>query len=260
MDGLLGNPATWVHATARLTAWMLVLTRITGLLAAMPGLGNERLPLPVRAALAALLALVVAPTLPPMKAAPAGLWDLVAAMAVELAVGLLIGTLVAFVFSAVTFGASLVDIQTGFSFVQFVNPVDPQPAAIAGTLLAQVVLLLLFASGLHHQVILALADSYRIVPLGGAFTTSGFGLVSLSGALLAKGLQMAAPVLFALFLVDVLEGFGARFMPQLQLLQLSFPLKIAIGVAVLGYVMLELPRWIQPLFGAVPAWAFRLLR
>ncbi len=259
MDGLLGNPATWATATAKLTAWMLVLTRVTGMLAAMPGLGNDRLPLPVRASLAALLALVIAPTLPPMKAVPAGLWDFTAVMAVELAVGLLIGTLVAFVFSAVSFGANLVDIQTGFSFVQFVNPVDPQPAAIAGTLLAQVVLLLLFASGLHHQVILAVADSYRLVPLGGAFRTNGLGLVALSGALLAKGLQMAAPVLFALFLVDVLEGFGARFMPQLQLLQLSFPVKIAIGVAILGYVMLELPRWIQPLFNAVPVWTFRFL-
>lgn len=259
MDGLLGNPATWTTATAKLIAWMLVLTRITGLLAALPGLGNDRLPLPVRAALAALLALVIAPTLPPMKALPTGLWDFTAVMAVELAVGLLIGTLVAFVFSAVSFGANLVDIQTGFSFVQFVNPVDPQPAAIAGTLLAQVVLLLLFASGLHHQVILALADSYRLVPLGGVLKTNGLGLAALSGALLAKGLQMAAPVLFALFLVDVLEGFGARFMPQLQLLQLSFPLKIAIGVIILGYVLMELPRWIQPLFNAVPVWTFRFL-
>lgn len=259
MDGLLGNPATWSYTTARLTAWMLVLTRITGLLAAMPGLGNDRLPLPVRASLAALLALVIAPTLPPMKAMPQGLWDFTALMAVELAVGLLIGTLVAFVFSAVSFGASLVDIQTGFSFVQFVNPVDPQPAAIAGTLLAQVVLLLLFTSGLHHQVILALADSYRLVPLGGAPRTDGLALVALSGALLAKGLQMAAPVLFALFLVDVLEGFGARFMPQLQLLQLSFPLKIAIGVAILGYVLMELPAWLRPLFHAIPAWTFRFL-
>ena len=260
MDGLLGNPATWTYATAKLTAWMLVLTRITGLLAAIPGLGNERLPLPVRAGLAALLAIVIAPTLPPMKVLPTGIWDFSAVLAVELAVGLVMGTLVALVFSAVSFGANLIDIQTGFSFVQFFNPVEPQPAAVAGTLLAQVTLLLLFATGLHHQMILALADSYRLVPLGGAFQVNGMGLVALAGALLTKGVQMAAPVLFALFLVDVLEGFGARFMPQLQLLQLTFPIKISIGLAVLAYVIMELPRWLKPLFNAVPGWAFWMLK
>lgn len=260
MDGLLGNPATWSYATAKLIAWVLVLTRITGLLAALPGLGNDRLPMLVRAAFAALLALVIAPGLPPMKGLPTGMWDFTAVLAVELAVGLLMGTLVALVFSAVSFGASLIDIQTGFSFVQFFDPVNPQPAAIAGTLLAQVALLLLFVSGLHHQMILALADSYRLVPLGGALKPHGMELVALSGGLLAKGLQMAAPVLLALFLVDVLEGFGARFMPQLQLLQLSFPLKISIGIAVLGYLLMELPRWLRPLFNAVPGWAFWFLR
>ncbi len=260
MDGVLGSPATWTFATAKLAAWMLVLARVTGLLAAIPGLGNERLPVQVRAAFAALLAFAIASSLPPMKAIPAGIWDFTALLAVEMAVGLLMGTLVAFVFSAVAFGANLIDIQTGFSFVQFLNPVNPQPAAIAGTLLAQVVLLLLFATGLHHQMILAVADSYRIVPLGGTMNARGLELVTLSGALLAKGLQLAAPVLFALFLVDVLEGFAARFMPQLQLLQLSFPLKIAIGIGVLGYVLMELPRWLRPLFESLPGWAFRLLR
>lgn len=259
MEGVLGSPATWNLATAKLAAWMLVLTRITGLLAAIPGLGNERLPLQVRAAFAALLAASIASALPPMKQLPVGIWDFSTMIAVELAVGLLMGTLVAFVFSAVSFGASLIDIQTGFSFVHFLDPVNPQPAAITGALLAQVVLLLLFATGLHHQMILALADSYRIVPLGGSMSVRGLELVALSGALLGKGLQLAAPVLFALFLVDVLEGFAARFMPQLQLLQLSFPLKIALGVMVLGVVLLELPRWLRPLFQAVPGWAFRIL-
>ena len=260
MEGLLGNPATWTYATAKLTVWMLVLTRITGLLAAIPGLGNEQLPLQVRAGLAALLAVVLAPVVPPMKGLPTGLWDFTSVMAVELVVGLLMGTLVALVFSAVSFGANLVDIQTGFSFVQFFNPVEPQPAAIAGTLMAQVALLLLFASGLHHQVLLALADSYRLVPLGGVLKPHAIELVALAGGLLAKGFQMAAPVLFSLFLVDVLEGFGARLMPQLQLLQLTFPLKISIGLAVLGFVIMELPAWLRPLFNAVPGWAVWFLK
>lgn len=259
MDGILGNPATWTYASTKLVAWMLVLTRVTGVLAAIPGLGNERLPLPVRAAFAALLSLAIAPTLPPLRNLPMDGWSLVALMGIELAAGLLMGTLVAFVLGAVGFGANLIDIQTGFSFVQFLSPVDAHPSAIAGSLLGQVVLLLLFATGLHHQVFLALADSYRVLPVGGTLPLHADGLAALTGGLLAKGLQMAAPVLVALFMVDVLEGFGARFMPQLQLLQLSFPLKIAIGILLLSYLMTELPRWLRPLLEALPGWLYRFL-
>lgn len=259
MQTILDNPQTWALTGGKVTVWLLVMTRVTGLLAGLPGLGNERLPLQVRAALAVMIAVVMAPALPPMRIPPASVVDLASALAVELAVGLLMGTLVAFVLSAVAFGANLVDIQTGFSFVQFLNPANPQPASVAGTLMGQVALVLVFAMGLHHQMIMALADSYRLVPLGGALSFRVFELLTVTGGLLAKGLQLAFPVLLALFLIDVLEAFSARFMPQLQLLQLSFPLKIAVGMAVLGFVLRELPAWIEPLFSAVPSWALRLL-
>ena len=259
VQSVLENPQTWALTGTRVTMWLLVVTRISGLLAALPGLGNERLPLQVRAAFAILLAVVMSSALPPMKAQPTGLFDLVAALATELAVGLLMGILVAFVLSAVGFGANLVDIQTGFSFVQFLNPANPQPASVAGTLLGQVALVLVFTTGLHHQMLLALADSYRLVPLGGSVPLRVQDLVVLTGGLLGKGLQLAFPVLLALFFVDVLEAFSARFMPQLQLLQLSFPLKIAVGMAVLGFVIMQFPEWIRPIFAALPAWALRLL-
>ena len=259
MQSVLDNPQTWALTGTKAMVWVMVMTRISGLLAGLPGLGNERLPVQIRAAVAVLLAVVMTPALPPMKVLPTGVFDLSAALAVEFAVGLIMGTLVSFVLTAVAFGANMVDIQTGFSFVQFLNPANPQPASVAGTLLGQTALVLVFAMGLHHQMILALADSYRLVPLGGPLSFRLFDLLSLTGTLLAKGLQMAFPVLLALFLIDVIEGFSARFMPQLQLLQLSFPLKIAVGMVVLGFILREIPTWIRPLFDAVPNWALKLL-
>ncbi|MBI4911546.1 MAG: flagellar biosynthetic protein FliR [Acidobacteria bacterium] len=259
MQGVLENPQTWASTSAQATVWMLVLTRITGLLAAIPGLGNETFPLPTRAALAALLSFVLVPVIPRPGALPVSLPDLLGAMTLELAVGLLMGILVALVLAAVGFGASLIDVQTGFSFVQFLNPANPQPASVAGTMMGQLALVLIFVTGLHHQMILALAESYRLVPLGGPAHLRTLELVALTSGLLARGVQLAFPVLLALFLVDVLEGFSARFMPQLQLLQLSFPLKIAVGLVLVGIVLRELPGWIEPLYRQVPAWAARLL-
>jgi len=85
------------------------------------------------------------------------------------------------------------------------------------------------------------------------------GLVGLIGELLAKGFQLAFPVLAVLFLLDLVMGISGKFMPQLQLLQLSFPLKIALGLVIIGFVMREFATWLAPLFDWAPRITMKLL-
>jgi flagellar biosynthetic protein FliR len=77
--------------------------------------------------------------------------------------------------------------------------------------------------------------------------------------IMVRGFQLAFPVLFTLFLIDVMEGISGKFMPQLQLIQLSFPIKIAVGLAVLGVVLREFSAWLVPLLEEVPRTALRML-
>jgi flagellar biosynthetic protein FliR len=108
-------------------------------------------------------------------------------------------------------------------------------------------------------MILALVDSYRVVPMGHGIPFQTMGLVSLIGQLLAKGFQLAFPVLAVLFLLDLILGISGKFMPQLQLLQLSFPLKIALGMMVLGLVLRELGPWLTPMLASAPRLTLKLL-
>jgi flagellar biosynthetic protein FliR len=255
----LSNPAIWAFTGAKAMLWVLVLTRITGLLAAFPMLGSEQLPLQVRAALGALLATVILPVVPAPAIGSLGIPGLVAMMLSELAVGLLLGTVVAWILEAVAFAGTLMDTQMGFSFVQFLDPASSQTTSVSGSLMMQSAALLVFVTGLHHQMILALVDSYRVAPLGQGVPLQMLGLVSLLGQLLAKGFQLAFPVLAVLFLMDLILGISGKFMPQLQLLQLSFPLKIAIGMVVMGLVLRELGPWLVPLLETAPRLALKLL-
>lgn len=259
MTPTLSNPAIWAFTGAKAMLWVLVLTRITGLLAAFPMLGSEQLPLQVRAALGALLATVILPVVPAPAIGSLGIPGLVAMMLSELAVGLLLGTVVAWILEAVAFAGTLMDTQMGFSFVQFLDPASSQTTSVSGSLMMQSAALLVFVTGLHHQMILALVDSYRVAPLGQGVPLQMLGLVSLLGQLLAKGFQLAFPVLAVLFLMDLILGISGKFMPQLQLLQLSFPLKIAIGMVVMGLVLRELGPWLVPLLETAPRLALKLL-
>mgnify|MGYP001187731570 CR=1 FL=1 len=259
MDPRFLAPASWSFALDHVELWLLVVTRFAGLLAALPALGQERVPLTVRAALAALSATVMAPVIPRPAALPSSVWDMAATLVLEFLAGLLLGLVVAWIFEAIAFAGVLMDIQMGFSFVQIMDPSSGGSAAISGTLLMQIAVLVMFATGLHHQMILALVESYRLVPIGSGLPVHPQEVVVMSGQLLLRGLQLSMPILLTLFIVDVLEGIAAKVLPQLQLIQLAFPLKIGIGTAVFIVLLRELNVWLLPLFQKAPEAALRLL-
>ena len=259
MTPTLSNPAVWAFTAHTAVLWVLVLTRITGLLAALPLLGADNLPVQLRAAFAALLALILVPVVPAPADIPAGVPALLATMGGELAIGLILGTVVAWIIEAVAFAGALMDMQMGFSFVQFLDPSTSQTTSVSGSFLVQAASVLIFVTGLHREMILALVDSYRVAPIGQGVPFQAMGLIVLLGQLLMKGFQLAFPVLAVLFLMDLVLGISGKFMPQLQLLQLSFPLKIALGLVILGLMLRQLEPWLVPLFERAPRIALRLL-
>jgi len=249
MGSPLLNPATWAFTQVKLLIWMLTLVRMTGLLATMPGFGQTRVPLMLRVALVVLLSLVIAPVVPAPAVLPDGMYQLTAIMVTEVAAGLLMGLSVAWI----------IDTVMGYSFVQFLDPVSAHPVSISGSLLTQVTMVFILVSGLHHQMILALVESYRIMPIGQGLPLKPLLLVAQVGLIMVRGFQLAFPVLLTLFLIDVMEGISGKFMPQLQLIQLSFPVKIAVGILVLGVVLGQFAGWLTPLLEDVPRTALRLL-
>jgi flagellar biosynthesis protein FliR len=256
---ILNTPALWVLTEGRVLVWVLVLIRLTGLLVTLPGLGQERIPLAVRVSLVVLLATVIAPVVPRPAAPPDGMITMLAFGAVELATGAFMGMVVSWVVEAVSFGGQLMDTQMGFSFVQFLDPATAHPASISGAFLTQLTVLLLFLTGLHHQMILALVASYRVLPMGQGLPMRPAEIIGATGLILAKGFQLAMPAMVVLFFVDVLEGICGKFMPQLQLIQLGFPIKIAVGISIVIVTLREIVVWVVPLLEAAPAQVLRLL-
>lgn len=250
----------WALTSAKASLWLLVLTRVTGLLAAFPMLGADQLPLRARSALAVLLAGLLLPAVKGPAQMPTGMWDMLPIMGMELAVGILMGSVVGWVLEAIAFGSQLMDTQMGFSFVQIVDPNSNQSTSVSGSILGQMAMLLVFVLGLHHHFIQALADSYRVVPVGAGFPIHASALVMFTGQILTRGVQLAMPVLVVLLLLDVVQGISGKLMPQLQLLQLAFPLKIAMGVVLLGLMLREFPAWLEPLFQRTTRIALELLR
>jgi flagellar biosynthetic protein FliR len=109
-------------------------------------------------------------------------------------------------------------------------------------------------------MILALVTSYRVLPMGQGMPIHPMEILGVTSFILSKGYQMAMPVLMILFFVDILEGISGKFMPQLHIIQLSFPIKITVGTLILIAMMREWVNWVMPMLEAAPAHALRLLR
>lgn len=157
----------------------------------------------------------------------------------EILIGLLLGFTAYLFFTIVQVAGSFVDLQMGFGMANLIDPMTGTQSPVMGNLKFFIATLLFLAIDGHHFLISAVIDSYQWVPLSNELfahiyngNISDFLLRSFSNMFILA-FQMAAPLIAALFLVDVAMGILARTAPQFNLFVIGIPLKLFIGLFVL---------------------------
>jgi flagellar biosynthetic protein FliR len=154
----------------------------------------------------------------------------------ELAVGLALGLGVMTIFSSLQLAGWLIDQQLGLSLGELFNPDLGINANLSGEILHQFGLAAFFIAGGHVQIVSALLDTFMSLPVGFAWIGPPVyellaGLVHQSFAL---AIQVAAPVLATMALVGLALGFLGRTLPQLGAAALGAPVRLFVGLALLG--------------------------
>jgi len=218
------------------TAFLLVLARIAGLVGTSPILGHLLVPLRVRAAFAVILAAALAPAVTAPAAAPTTLWGLAGAVAIESALGALLGLVAQFIFAGVQLGGQIAGIEMGFGLDALIDPQTHAHITVVAQWQQLLALLVFLALDVHHVLLRALLASFQTAPPG-ALAVSAVGLhgaIVLSGELFAIGARIAAPVLIALLLTNGALGVLARTIPQLNVFVVGFPVNVGVGLVVMG--------------------------
>jgi flagellar biosynthetic protein FliR len=88
----------------------------------------------------------------------------------------------------------------------------------------------------HHIFLSAIAESYRIIsPLDFHFSAELMqSIVEISKDIFIIAVKIGAPVITALLMTSIGFGLIARTVPQINILIVGFPLKIAIGLIGIG--------------------------
>ncbi|MFS8523491.1 MAG: flagellar biosynthetic protein FliR [Limnochordales bacterium] len=243
--------------------FLIILMRGGGLLLAMPLFGGPGVPPHVQIGLASLTALLLFPVVEP-AAAPVEVLELLLVVAQELAVGLAMGFVVSLFFYALQVAGHLMDVPIGFGMVNVLDPHFGGQVPILGQFLNVLAVLVFFSINGHHAVLLAFAESYALIPVGGAAWSGAVAevVVRIVSAAFTLGVRIAVPVMAAAFLTDVALGIVNRAVPQINVFITGYPIKIFLGVLV---VAVALPVYVGALAaafgdgGEMMRWLWRFL-
>ena len=185
----------------------------------------------------------------------------VALLAKEVLAGAMLGVVCQFVFYGIQMAGVLIDSQRGMTQLSYMAPQLPGPASVLGQLKLQVAIVVFLISNGHLLYIRALDSSFRslgvlqfphIAPGSTALLETA---ARLSANALLIGLQMAAPVLVALLMVDVAFGLIGRMAQGIQVHQESQPVKAMAGLGILllasGFWMTRLEAHLGAMLGSV---------
>lgn len=217
--------------------FVLILTRISGLVMTAPVFGARYIPMRIKGFLAIGLSLVVTPlhvgtSLPEMG----NLVNLAVHLGQEAMVGLALGLGIMILFSGVQTAGQVVGHMSGARLADVVDPMFDESVPVYGQLMDMVTMAVFVIIGGHRQVVAALLDTFRWHPPGAGVVAPG--LVETFNELITQsivlGLRSATPAIIALLMSSLIMGLISRTVPQLNVLSIGFSLNAMVTIGVVS--------------------------
>jgi flagellar biosynthetic protein FliR len=247
----------------QVAGFMLVLGRISPLFLLAPLFSNKLIPARAKSIVAVALAVGLWPIAShagPSRQIPLDALPYASLMVKEILIGVTFALIIAALFAALATAGSLADTLIGFSFGSLVDPVSGNNSSLLSNLYSMLGVAVFIAIGGDAWVIDGLARTYDAVPLlAYPSLPTAAGAVQMAFAnVLPDALMVVAPVVLAIVLSDAALGVVARVVPSLNVFQVAFSAKIAIGLTVMAASLPFVAGWVgdqlqQSVFDALHA-------
>lgn len=214
--------------------------RVSAMIFVAPVFGGSAVPTQTKILFSLMLALILLPMIPAVaQAAPIEVVPLAWLGVNELLVGLIMGVSMVFIFAAIQYAGQIIDFQMGFAIVSLIDPTQDVQIPVMGFFHFLIAILIFLAMDAHHWIIRALVDSFQVVPIMKAgFSGLLIGSIAKAfGDLFVVAMRIAAPTIAVLMVYNASLGIIAKTVPQINLLIVGFPIRIALGMIVVGLSM-----------------------
>jgi type III secretory pathway component EscT len=246
LQRILNSLGFHTDLAAFLVVFGLALARIVTAISLTPFLGGKPVNTNIKVGLSVVFAAVLLPGFRAQADAVAGGTSpitFVALLIKEGMIGMTVGFLVQLVFYAMQTAGALVDTQRGMDQPGLLVPQLQSNASALGQFHSQTALVLFLALNGHLIFLRALARSFDQLPLlsfphfGAGAAGTALEVAHISGGLFVTALQLGAPMVLTIFLVDVSFGAIGKVAPQVRVSAESMPVKSFAGLAVLFFAI-----------------------
>jgi len=243
-----------------LGAVMAIGLRVSGLMLFAPFFSTAVIPPRVKVIFVMAVTAVLYPVFGPRIGTVAlSQWPLMVGS--EVMVGIAIGLTTNALFEAAQIAGQVLSVQMGYSLVNILDPSTQVESTAVAFFHQSIAMLIFLALDVHHWVLRAIAHSFDYLPPGTASMNPLFAKALLhEGAIVLEiGIQIAAPVLAATLLMDLVLGLLGKASPQMPLMLLGPAVKSMMGVLVLAATIRFWPRLFERYFSQSIAYTEQVL-
>ncbi|CAM3401977.1 MULTISPECIES: flagellar biosynthetic protein FliR [Brevibacillus] len=225
----------------QLPVFLLVFVRMTAFFVAAPFFNIRNVPSQFKIALGFIVALVSYQYVPPVEQVPMDLTFIIHVLK-EVLVGVILGLICEIMYTAVQVAGGMMDMQMGLAMANVIDPRTGAYIPVTGNFKNILATLYFFSIDGHHMLIRGIISSYQIIPVDRMWAPFGSEQVMMTAVkvfsqMFLSAFMIAAPLVVALFLVDVSLGIVAKSVPQFNIFVVGLPLKLLAGFLLLIVLM-----------------------
>lgn len=219
--------------------YMLIFFRVLSILWLLPIFSMKSLSVLFKVSFSLLISFLITETISyPVEFAGDG-YAMLLAILREVLIGLSISFAVRLLFAAIQATGEIISFQTGFAFARVIDPVNSGQSSVLEEFLYMLGIMIFFSADAHHIVMRGIYASFKELPLGTATFRGGLFnyFITASGRIFGLGLKFGAPLVVALFLIELSLGLLSRMIPSMNIFVEGLPVKVFVSLTVLSLAL-----------------------
>ena len=224
--------------------FMAVLSRVGGILLGFPLFRGGNVPMRIKIIIIVAISVILIPTLPPEWSAESmdyyfdtlGMTSLLIS---DLLIGLTVSLCIFFMMEVTNLAGGFLSSNIGYGAAQQFDPSTGAQSNSLSVMLGQIFIVYFLSLNMHLGFISILGSSFATLPPGHIILTPDHltSIITISGDVFIYSFQLSMPVIAVMFVINVAMGIIARFGEDFQVLMLSFPLRLGVGLMILILLM-----------------------
>ena len=231
----MGTELLTLLSPSAIVVFVMVFTRLSGMLASAPLFATYPIPMQIKIWLCATTAFIMYPMVlnSVQTHIPNNMIEMTLLLIKEFFIGFLIGYISRFIFSSLQIAGHTLGVLTGLSMGQVFDPTSSEQTPVLGQIYVYIATIVFLGLNAHHWLFLSVLKSFSSVPPGLEFLFTPQlvkHVLLLFTQMFSISFQVIMPIFCILFISEVLMGFVAKMMPQMNIFMVALPFKIGLGL------------------------------